>query len=210
MFCSKCGKENPETGIFCWSCGNKLFKHEVRSQSEKIAPVLVDAPVNQIVMRDGNNLLVPRRNAILPLSCVKCGATGIPRPYKLAWMDPSYFVFFFFGILPYFILRLFLRKTIRLAVPLCEHHYNRARNLGIAATVILVASIPFGLIVDEVLRGDAGLMGGLFSSFFLIVAGLVVMWFRYPLQAIRIDKDSATLAGASENFLGLLGPIHRQ
>src|SRR6266581_4615374 len=206
MFCSKCGKENPETGIFCWSCGSKLFKHEVHPQPKNVVPALVDAPTEQAAMRDGNNLVAPRRDAALPHSCVKCGATGIPRPYKFAWMDPWYFVFFFLGIFPYFILRLFLRKKFRLAVPLCERHYNRARNLHITAIVILAASIPVGLIVNEVLGGDNRVMAGFFSSFFLIVAGVVVVWFHYPLQAMHVDSDSATLTGACKNFLELLKP----
>jgi len=157
-------------------------------------------------MRDGKNLIVPRRDAVLPHACVKCGVVGIPRPYRFAWMSPGYFALFVLGILPYFIARLFLRKTFRLAVPLCERHYNRARNLGITAIVILAASIPVGLIVYEVLGGDDGVIGGFFSSFFLIVAGLVVVWAHYPLQAVHVDHDRATLTGACENFLGLLRP----
>src|ERR1700731_2632352 len=157
MFCSKCGKENPETGVFCWSCGNKLFRNEAHSQPENVVSADVDAAV-QTATRDGKNLVVPRRDAVLPHFCVKCGMTGNPRPYKFAWMEPSYFILFYFGILPYFIARLFLRKTFRLAVPLCQRHYNRARNLRIAAIVILAASIPVGLIVNEVLGVDDGVI----------------------------------------------------
>jgi hypothetical protein len=186
-----------------------LLRHEAHSQPENVVPAVVDAPAVQTAMRDGKNLVVPRRDAVLPHFCVKCGVTGNPRPYKFAWMEPSYFILFYFGILPYFIARLFLRKTFRLAVPLCQRHYNRARNLRTAAIVILAASIPVGLIVNEVLGGDDGVIAGFFSSFFLIVAGLVVMWFHHPLQAMHVDADSATLTGACENFLGLLRPVRR-
>jgi hypothetical protein len=209
MSCSKCGKENPETGVFCWSCGNKLFRDEAQSQPENVVPAVVDAPAIQTAMRDGKNLVVPRRDAVLPHFCVKCGVTGNPRPYKFAWMKPSYFILFYFGILPYFIARLFLRKTFRLTVPLCERHYNRAHNLGITATVILAVSIPVGLMVSKLLGGDDGMVVGFFTSFFLIVVGLVVVWLHYPLQAVHVGRDEATLTGACENFLGLLRPVRR-
>lgn len=209
MFCSKCGKENPETGVFCWSCGNKLFKHEVHSQPETVVPAVVDAPAEQTAMRDGSKLVVPRRDAVLPHFCVKCGVAGNPRPYKFAWVEPSYFILFYFGILPYFIARLFVRRKFRLAVPLCERHFYRARSLGLTAIVILVASIPVGLIVNKVVGADDGVIAGFFTSFFLIVAGLVVVWVHYPLQAVHVGRDEATLTGACESFLGLLTPRQR-
>ena len=49
MHCSKCGKENTDASIFCFSCGNKLAE----KAPEKAAPV--DAPTEA------------------PKSCSKCG-----------------------------------------------------------------------------------------------------------------------------------------
>jgi hypothetical protein len=38
MFCVRCGKENPDSGIgsFCWNCGSKLLKDEVCSRQDSV------------------------------------------------------------------------------------------------------------------------------------------------------------------------------
>ncbi len=198
MFCVKCGKENPESGVFCWSCGNKLFKDEAQA-----APKPNTSEPVPTAMRNGPKLIVPR-DAVLPHTCVKCGVVGIPRPYTFGWVNPGYFVLFFLGILPYFLVRLFVRKTVKLLVPLCEHHYQRARRLGIAAAVTLIASIPVGFVVDAVVGEKEGGIWAFLCSFFLIIAGLVLLWAHYPLQAVHIDDEEAIFHGANDGFLRLL------
>ena len=51
MFCVKCGKENPDSGSFCWSCGSALFKDASLVQqdigSEPIAPPNDNQPLKQ-------------------------------------------------------------------------------------------------------------------------------------------------------------------
>jgi len=39
MFCVKCGKENPDSGNFCWSCGNNLFKDAGHVQQDIVPPL---------------------------------------------------------------------------------------------------------------------------------------------------------------------------
>lgn len=52
MFCVQCGKENPDSGSFCWSCGSNLFKDATRVRqnivsSEPTAPTTADQPLAQ-------------------------------------------------------------------------------------------------------------------------------------------------------------------
>lgn len=195
MFCVKCGKENPESGVFCWSCGSSLFKDEARPRPKADASAL-----GPTVVRSGTKLIVPR-DAVLPHICVKCGEVGIPRPYKFRWVNPGYFVLFFLGILPYFLVRLFVRKTVKLLVPLCDRHHHHARRLGVAAAVTLVVSIPTGFIVGAVVGDLEGGIWGFLSFFFLLIAGLVLLWAHYPLQAAHIDNDQAIFEGAHDVFL---------
>ena len=199
MFCIGSGAENPDSGTFCWSCGNKLSKNEGRPQSN----TAVSAPTRPAAARDGAKLIVPR-DAVLPSACVKCAAAGVPRSYKFAWLSPGYYGLLVLGILPYFVLRFFLRKTATLLVPLCDRHRRRTHGLGVAAAVTLIAAVPVGFIVAAILGEPDGVIWGSASSFFGVLTGLVLLWARDPLRAVHIDGDQATFIGACEGFLLLL------
>jgi hypothetical protein len=148
MFCGQCGKENPNSGVFCWNCGTKLHKEE--NQKDEVRPRRPDDAPKSNAMRQQKNLMVPR-GAALPQVCVKCGAPGVPYSYKFAWTSPGYLALFFLGIFPYFLVRLFVRKTVRLLVPLCEQHHRVAKNSGIAGIVVLLVSIPAGFALARII-----------------------------------------------------------
>jgi double zinc ribbon protein len=199
LFCTACGKENPDSAGFCWSCGRELFK-----QPDSPQPFKVETKITAV--RDGRKLIVASNDAVLHEVCVSCGAPGSFHSYRFAWIDPGYFALFFLGIAPYFIARFFLRKTARLHVPLCERHHNRYHRLGTAGTVILVASLPVSFLVASVIGDIEGNIWGFVSVFGLAVVGLVLLWAHYPLRATLIDDDRAVFNGACEDFLKLLPP----
>lgn len=60
-----------EAAIFCWSCRGRLFTQEVYPQTENIVLVLANAPAEQTAMRDGKELVMPRRDAVLPHAWVR-------------------------------------------------------------------------------------------------------------------------------------------
>ncbi len=198
MFCIKCGKENPDSGSFCWSCGSTLFKDESSTQQN----IVSSGATTLTAMKHGGKLIVPR-DAVLPHACVKCGAAGIPHAYKFAWLSSGYYALILLGILPYFLVRLLLRKTVRLLIPLCERHRRRVHTLGMAAAVVLVGAIPTAVIIGSVFS-EEGAAWGLFSFASLVVVGLVLLWAYPPLRAVHIDKSHATFDGACMEFLRLL------
>lgn len=202
MFCGQCGKENPDSGKFCWSCGNSLIRQQDNPRPSTVEPSAT--PITAV--RDGGKLIVPRQDAVLPQGCVKCGAVADFHPYKFAWLNPGYIGLLLLGIWPYFIIRLFLRKTTKLRVPLCERHYNRYHGLGIAAAVALVASIPVGFLVASLAGEPDGAIWGFFSGFAVALVGLILIWAHYPLRATQIDAQKAVFTGAGERFLQLLPP----
>jgi ribosomal protein L40E len=204
MFCVKCGKENPDSGSFCWSCGSNLF----RDPSHTSQNIVASEPT-QTALRQGRKLIVPR-DAVLPHVCIKCGASGFPYVYKFSWLSEGYYALVLLGILPYFLVRLLLRKTFRLLVPLCERHHRRVHALGVASVVALVAAIPTAFAVGSVFGNGDGTAWGLASFASLVVAGLVLLWAYAPLRAVHIDKRQATFYGACGDFLKLLPDLPKQ
>jgi hypothetical protein len=202
MFCSKCGVENPQTAGFCLKCGNSLGSSQGNPETSNVE----SSSTKITAYRDNKNLLVARRGAALPPLCVKCGSVGVFHTYNFSWMNPGYFLLFFLGILPYFIARLLLRRTVRLSVPLCDRHYNRSHKLMIAAWVCIAASIPVGFFVASVGASQDNVILAFFSGFGVLVIGFVIMWAHYPLTATLIEADHAELSGACSDFLQSLPP----
>ena len=216
MFCVQCGQENPDSGLHCWSCGNKLFKRAGSPQPvtaaptpEPATPAPAIAHAVQTAFRDRKKLIVPN-SVLLPQLCVNCANVGTLHQYRFAWMNPNYFVLFFLGILPYFIARLFLRKTVKLLVPLCDQHFNRSHRLRVAALVTLVVSIPAGFVVNAAVGEIDGTLWGVVSTGLLVVSGLVFLWMSYPLRAVLIDRNASTFMGACEDFLKSLPSLKDQ
>jgi hypothetical protein len=205
MFCVQCGQENPEAGTFCWSCGRKLFKAGIQRQTPDVESS-TKSRAGPPATRRGKKLVIPI-GATLPEMCVKCGAAGMSHSYKFAWIDPAYFALFFLGILPYFVIRLFLRKTVRLLVPLCERHQRQTRALAWASAITLLTAIPAGYGLYVGFGEPDGGTWGFFFAFFLIVVALVLLWAHYPLRAVQIDKKASVFRGANEDFLKLLPPM---
>ena len=157
-------------------------------------------------MRDGARLIV-RRGGALPPTCVKCGTIGGVRRYKFAWLQPGYMIFLLLGILPYLLLRPFLRKTIRLGVPLCSRHQANASRLSALAFAALAISVPVGFGVGEQVGDIEGAILGFAAGFFLVILGLILLWTHYPLHAVLIDDERAVFMGAHDAFLRLLPPL---
>ncbi|GAC1642075.1 MAG: hypothetical protein NVS9B14_23700 [Candidatus Acidiferrum sp.] len=111
---------------------------------------------------------------------------------------------FYLGIAPYFIVRLFLRKTVHLSIPLCERHRRQTSVFGWIGIFALIAAIPAGYGTYSALGDLEGGIWGFFLSFFLLVLALILLWAHYPLRAVKIDKNCSVFEGADEAFLKLL------
>jgi hypothetical protein len=156
--------------------------------------------------RDGNKLVVPN-SALLPPYCVKCGSGETRMLDKsFSWFNPWYYLLILLmgaGILVY----CFFRKKVKLSIPLCASHRQYMHRLQIAAMVLLLGSIPVGILFSSLIGEPDGDEWGKLIGFLMVLGGLVAAYVQSPLQATHIDADQATMKWASEAFLSRLNPL---
>ena len=159
-----------------------------------------------LASRRGKDLYVPRA-ASLPAACVKCGAVAT-RPWrkKFYWHNPLlYLMVIFPGLIIYFVVALIVRKQVELNVPLCEaHHADRRRN-NLIAMMMLILSIPAG-----VLFGNYGSQGlGWVTGLAMFIASIVFyLMAGMGIAARKIDETGGVFRGACPAFLDQLPAQH--
>src|SRR3954471_1501480 len=152
--------------------------------------------------REGKVLVVPR-GAAFPANCVKCGEPA-ERPWrkKFYWHNPLlYLLILFPGLLIYAIIALVVRKSIELAVPLCDVHHAERKRYMMVGTILLLACIPAGVFVEmetHIFDGSGFLVG-----FLMFIAGCVFLARMNPIRPKKIDEAGAEFTGAGEEFLRL-------
>ncbi len=163
------------------------------------------APVVYHGVREGERLTIPvppaGQAAQLPPVCVKCGAPATNKPLQKTfyWHQPALYLIIILSPLIYVIVAMIVRKSIKVAVPLCFEH---AKRRGIAVTVAWV--LPLVGIADAFILPSVGVNGGivaLITASFLL-AGIVI-WaiVSNPIKPRSIDKFSGVFTGCCEIFL---------
>jgi len=163
------------------------------------------APVVYPGVREGEKLIVPvppaGQAAPLPPVCVKCGGPAANKPLQKTfyWHHPAIYLIFLLSPLIYVIVALIVRKSIRLAIPLCVEH---AKRRGIAVTLAWV--LPLVGIADAFILPNVGVNGGivaLITAIFLL-AGIVI-WaiVSNPIKPKSIDQFRGVFTGCCEIFL---------
>jgi hypothetical protein len=158
--------------------------------------------------RDGDLLRVIY-NERLPSCCVWCARPALNHVRKtFYWHSQWLYLMLLVGILPYLIIALFARQKMELQVPLCDRCFAGWRKRRWIAAVLLLGSIPLGIVVG-VLGNAAGLAlggpaGGLIA-FLMFAIGLILLN-ENLLIPTHIDGTVGfgTFKGASPNFLKLL------
>jgi hypothetical protein len=148
------------------------------------------------IFRRDNYLVVSRATATLPQFCVKCGepATKVLRK-TFFWHNPAYYLTIFLcSPLIYVLVTSFVSKKMPMGYFLCKAHAARRRNLLIAATLLLLGSIPLGVAFREGLGIPIASVG--------FLAGLVVMVLATnTLRPVKMTDTEATYTGVGELFL---------
>ena len=159
------------------------------------APATVPA-----AFRTGNVLYIPRGGA-LPPYCVKCGAAAsTPWRKKFYWHAPWLYVLLLSPII-YIIVSLIVRKQIELNIPLCDlHHRQRKRNITVGVILILGA-IPLGILIGNVVPGDAGVGFGFLAGIVAFIVGLVFTSMANYIRPRLIDDYHGEFTGVCETFL---------
>ncbi len=151
------------------------------------------------------NLLVLPRAAQLPPVCVQCGQpAGRYLPIKYAWLNPPLYLLIFLGLVGWIVMAV-LTKSAQVQIPLCESHIGMRKQRTIAAIALLVACLPLGILIGNVIPGDAGVGWGMLVGLVLFFAGLVAVKLRNPLGATHIDDYTVTLRGVHSSILAQLG-----
>ena len=91
-------------------------------------------------------------------------------------MNPAYYILLILGVLPYLILRLFLRKAVGLLVPLCERHYRISSNLRLTGVILIVVGLLGGIALIASLGDPDRVMWGLLLGALLILIGFIFEW----------------------------------
>ncbi|HUR36310.1 MAG TPA: hypothetical protein VM009_00735 [Terriglobales bacterium] len=162
------------------------------------------APSPAIAQRDGKKLYLPRF-ASLPPNCVKCGQPAEKPFRKKFFWHPSwlYIMILFPGLLIYAIVALIVRKNMELDVPICEQHHGERKRFQIIGALLMIGSIPGGMILNMAVgisEGGSwivGVISFLAGAIFIGRAGSV-------MSPKKIDDTHGEFGGVSEEFLKLL------
>jgi hypothetical protein len=168
------------------------------------------APAKYSVYREQDKIVVSRAipgasdGVPLPPLCVKCGGPSAGTLSRIFyWHAPWVYVFVLFGLLPYAVLAILLRKRLDVKVPLCADHRRRRRNAIVVAWLVALGGIACPIVtsaagVDSPLPILASVVG--------VVAGVIIGFaVARPLVPMLIDEGGGTFKGAGEGFLSKLG-----
>lgn len=166
------------------------------------------------IVRSGTHLFMslPAQGQVvdLPPMCVKCGqpATDKPVVKTFSWHHPGFYLLIFVGVLIYVIVALIVRKTIRVAVPLCAHHRQRRGVWITLAWVLPLIGIADAFVLPRLFDLDSGWIALIVVV--SILAGLI-LWAAVsnPIRPQSIDNFSAEFSGFCDPFLDQFPPLSR-
>lgn len=158
------------------------------------------------ITRRGSRLIVPvpppGQSAVLPaVTCIRCGAPaeGKPLTKTYFWHHPALYLIILAGVLIYLIVAVIVRKSIKVAVPLCAQHRQR-RSIGVTlAWVLPVIGIADAFILPQ-FNVDTGIVVLVVTV--LILAGIVI-WavVGSPIRPRKIDQFCGEFTGFCETYL---------
>lgn len=142
---------------------------------------------------------------LFPPRCMRCGADAdVTRTQTFSWMPGWVHVLIFVGLLPWLIVCLVMRKTMRVAVPLCGRHANHflTRQLYIwlgmgfwVVYAIALAVLAKQLGEDLTIALFAGLV---FGGLLWLIVGLVLM--NGAIRAGHMTKSWVELVNVDRDF----------
>ena len=150
----------------------------------------------------GKEMYVPVSNTTLPNLCVKCAQPAtVIKNKTYAWVPQWVAVLFLLGALPYLIVAMIIRKSIKMQVPMCAAHQKTQVTRRIIGIVLLVLFVPVAALFAQ--AGDAGTAIGLILAFVMFFAGLFYLVFGMNcyLRPMFIDKTYAKFRGPCDEFL---------
>ncbi len=166
------------------------------------------------IVRSGSHLFIslpPQGQVVdLPPMCVKCGQPAMEKPIvkTFSWHHPGFYLLILVGVLIYVIVALIVRKTIRVAVPLCAQHKQRRSVWVTLAWVLPLIGIADGFVLPRLFDLDPGWIGLIVVV--CVLTGLII-WAvaSNPIRPQSIDNFSAEFSGFCDPFLEQFPPLSR-
>ena len=213
MFCPRCGATLTDGTKFCTNCGSSTASGAAMATASPTAGGFAAAAPAPGTLpkphREGDKLIVPKVNPILPAFCVKCGqpSTTVLRR-KITWMNPFIYLLCLFGLIGIIvavILQATIGKKIELDVPLCDADKSaRMRNIwiGVALTFLVPILLP---IAGALAGNDTATIIGVLLAVVSFFAGIII-WSKAfsAIAVVKVDDVQGTFK-ASPAFLEKLG-----
>jgi hypothetical protein len=141
-------------------------------------------------------------NSVLPPFCVKCGNPAADPWVKVtfSWHHPGYY-FFLISPIIYVIVALIARKTLKVAIPLCQPHKAIRKNRLWIAAVLLLGCVPLPAIFASYVNNEAADSLAVILGLGMFIVGLFFLVFTSPLRPTSISSSSTHLKGACPEFL---------
>ena len=212
MLCPRCGATLTDGTKFCTTCGSSTASGAAMATAPSAGGFAAAAAAPSALPkahREGDKLIVPKVNPVLPAFCVKCGqpsTTTLRR--KITWMNPFIYLLCLFGLIGIIIaviLQATIGKKIELDVPLCDADKSaRMRNIwiGVALTFLVPIVLPIlasftdnsGVIVTAILLAVVSFFAG------------IIIWSKAfsAIAVVKVDDVQGTFK-ASPQFLEKLG-----
>ncbi len=153
----------------------------------------------------------------LPFACLSCGAPATVRVTKdMQWYPPWINVFFFAGVLPWYIVVIVMTKRARLQAPFCDQHKGHwLKPISIMATSALgLGALTVGLIVLarnlQPMDADVQLFMciGHIASFVIWIV-IVAIAMRSGIRPKEITDTEILLDGVSQEFIDIVAEEDR-
>ena len=146
-------------------------------------------------------LPLPGQPVYLPPVCVKCGAPASGKPIEKTyyWHHPAIYLTILAGVLIYVIIAMIVRKSVRVAVPLCVEH-QRKRSLWVTLSWVLpLVGVADAFVLPRFGVEPAwGILGAIVLGFVGLIIWAVV---SNPIRPRSIDAFRAEFSGFCEPFL---------
>ena len=145
--------------------------------------------------------VVTLNGGALPLRCIKCNGavTGKLIPRTFYWHSEWVYILLLSPLI-YLIVSLFVRKSAKVSVPICEEHRQQRRiAIGISWLLLLIGigSIILGISIDSAVLYGLAIVSVLVS----IVLGL---WKGTLVSPRKIDTQYVWIRGSCKEYRALL------
>jgi hypothetical protein len=156
------------------------------------------APTQGQLSHEGDVLYVPS-GVRLPDFCVKCNApaVGNPKQAKFYWHPPALFALVLFGLIPYAIVAIIMRKKAVIQVPSCDRHrssWTIVSKIGLVLVLLGCAALA-ALIALQVANTNTNVKGPMEvaadngSCFIIPVVGFIgILMLNFGMRRLTPKK----------------------